>query len=177
MAAAGVIAPDLANLFHATGLISAGSAACIPGRDSKCVAAAGDTVAALMWFKPLVSTLQDELHESQAETATAWQKLGSLSERAAATEKELKDAQAAASEAEAVASKQIQQLKVGAGAALHSGSPHTPPCLKAYGLDFGAERQLRTHKELHLSPSLLPGSKCSSSEAQPAARQQMQPAQ
>lgn len=58
-----------------------------------------------------VKSLQDELHESQAETATAWQKLGSLSERAAATEKELKDAQAAASEAEAASSKQIQQLK------------------------------------------------------------------
>ena len=61
----------------------------------------------------LTSTLQDELHESQAETATAWQKLGSLSERAAATEKELHNAQAAASEVEAASSKQIQQLKVG----------------------------------------------------------------
>ena len=67
----------------------------------------------LIWFELLESSLQDELHESQAETATAWQKLGSLSERAAATEKELKDAQAAASEAEAASSKQIQQLKVG----------------------------------------------------------------
>ena len=76
-------------------------------------------------FTLLVSTLQDELHESQAETATAWQKLGSLSERAAATEKELKDAQAAASEAEAASSKQIQQLKVGRVAALRSGLPHT----------------------------------------------------